>query len=239
MRWWGEQEFDTTRGHDMTTATITLDDIKARADVRAYIAKAERNMEIIGYTEHGFRHAGIVADRARRILRDLGRDPHTAELAAIAGYLHDIGNVASRVTHGTISVMLAYHILGAMGMAPDDIAEVMAGVGNHEEEYGEPFGDIAAAVTIADKSDVSRTRVRNPSPETFDEHDRINYAAISSAVEAEAAQKLITLRLDLDPALGTIMEYFERFLTRMVASRIAARQLGCQFSIVINGTKLL
>ena len=221
------------------TTIITLDDVKARQDVRAYIAKADRNMELIGYTEHGFRHADVVAERARHIMLQLGRSEHDAELAAIAGYLHDIGNVASRVTHAATSVMLACAILTAMGMAPDDIAEVMAGVGNHEEEYGEPFGDIAAAVIIADKSDVSRTRVRNPSPETFDEHDRINYAAVSSAIEVDAAQRLITLRLELDPALGSIMEYFERFLTRMVASRIAARQFGCSFSIVINGTKLL
>jgi metal-dependent HD superfamily phosphatase/phosphodiesterase len=220
----------------MTVTTITLDDVKARADVRAYLAKADRNMALIGYTEHGFRHADIVAARARQLILDLGLGDHAAELAAIAGYLHDIGNVASRVTHGETSVLLAYDILRSMGMPPEDLAEVMAGVGNHEEE---PFGDIAAAVTIADKSDVSRTRVRNPSPDTFDAHDRINYAAISSALELDRERKVIALRLDIDPALGTIMEYFELFLTRMVASRIAARQLGCKFSILINGTKLL
>ena len=223
----------------MTTKTITLNDVKARDDVRVYLTKADRNMEIIGYTEHGFRHADIVAARAREIILGLGLDEHAAELATIAGYLHDIGNVASRVNHGEASVMLAYDILREMGMPPDDLAEIMAGVGNHEEEYGEPFGDIAAAVTIADKSDVSRTRVRNPAPDTFDAHDRINYAAISSAIEVDQEQKVIALRLDIDPALGTIMEYFELFMTRMIASRIAARQLGCRFSILINGTKLL
>jgi len=223
----------------MTTKTITLDDVKTRDDVRVYLTKADRNMAIIGYTEHGFRHADIVAARAREIILGLGLDEPTAELAAIAGYLHDIGNVASRVNHGEASVMLAYDILREMGMPPDDLAEIMAGVGNHEEEYGEPFGDIAAAVTIADKSDVSRTRVRNPAPDTFDAHDRINYAAISSAIEVDREQKVIALRLDIDPALGTIMEYFELFMTRMIASRIAARQLGCRFSILINGTKLL
>jgi hypothetical protein len=223
----------------MTVKTITLDDVKTREDVRAYLSKADRNMELIGYTEHGFRHADIVATRARQLILDLGLSDHAAELAAIAGYLHDIGNVASRVNHGETSVLLAYDILRSMGMPPDDLAEIMAGVGNHEEEYGEPFGDIAAAVTIADKSDVSRTRVRNPSPDTFDAHDRINYAAISSALEVDREHKVIALRLDIDPALGSIMEYFELFLTRMVASRIAARQLGCKFSILINGTKLL
>jgi metal-dependent HD superfamily phosphatase/phosphodiesterase len=223
----------------MTTRTIALDDVKAREDVRAYIAKADRNMEIIGYTEHGFRHAEVVADRARQIMLETGRDEHVAQLAAIAGYLHDMGNVASRQMHGCAAVMLAHAILGDMGMPPADLAEIMAGVGNHEEEYGEPFGDIAAAVIIADKSDVSRTRVRNPSPDTFDEHDRINYAAISSALEVDPANQVIALRLQLDPALGTIMEYFELFLSRMVASRIAARQLGYKFSILINGTKLL
>ena len=223
----------------MTATTITLEDVKARDDVRAYIAKADRNMELIGYTEHGFRHADMVAARARQIILELGLSEHAAELAAIAGYLHDIGNVASRITHPHTGVILAYEMMRDMGMPPDDIAEVMAGVANHDEESGEPFGDIASAVIIADKSDVDRTRVRNPSPDTFDAHDRINYAAISSAVEVDREHRIITLRLDIDPALGSIMEYFELFLTRMVASRIAARQLGCKFSIVVNGTKLL
>jgi uncharacterized protein len=220
-------------------ATITLSDMKRRADVHAYIRRADMNMEIIGYTEHGFRHAGLVSDRARQLLTDLGQKPHMAELAAIAGYLHDIGNAINRVTHASHGAMIAFHILTEMGMAPDDIAEVLTGVGNHEEEYGEPYGPVSAAVIIADKSDVNRTRVRNIQPARFDEHDRINYAAINSSLVADKAEHTITLALDIDTSIGSIMEYFERFLSRMILTRKSAETLGCHFVLTINGTRLL
>ncbi len=145
-------------------SSVTLDDLKRRADVKAYVARADANMDAIGYTEHGFRHADIVAERARHILQALGRDAREAELAAIAGYLHDIGNVAAREEHGQIAVMLAYSILKEMGMPPEELADVMAAVGNHEEQYGDPFGPVAAALIIADKSDVARSRVRDIHP---------------------------------------------------------------------------
>ncbi len=218
---------------------ITVDDLKATPEVQIYLARADRNMEIIGYTEHGFRHAEIVSERASKLLADLGYNQRMCELAAVTGYLHDIGNVANRVNHATTSICICHTLLDRLGMPPDELAEVLAGVGNHEEEFSEPFGEVAAAVIIADKSDVSRTRVRNQEEATFDAHDRINWAAQSSAVLADAEKKLITLQLEIDPALGSIMEYFELFLTRMVVSRRAAELLGCRFSLVINGTTLL
>lgn len=218
---------------------ITLQTIKSRPDVQAYIRRADMNMEVIGYTEHGFRHAGLVSERARQILTDLGHTTHMSELAAIAGYLHDIGNAINRVTHASHGAMIAFHILTEMGMAPDDIAEVLTGVGNHEEDYGEPYGPVSAAVIIADKSDVNRTRVRNIQPARFDDHDRINYSAINSCLVADKAEHTITLSLDIDTTIGSIMEYFELFLTRMILTRKAAEALGCHFVLTANGTKLL
>ncbi len=218
---------------------ITLEDVKAREDVQAYIRRADQNMEAIGYTEHGFRHATVVSERARSIIVSLGRDPREAELAAIAGFIHDIGNVAARTEHGQIAVLLSYDILHEMGMPPAELAEIMAAVGNHEEQTGDPFGPVAAAVIIADKSDVARSRVRDIHPSRYDEHDRVNYATISSSLIVNHGRTLISLSLETDTTIAPIMEYFELFLSRMVISRRAAQVLGCEFELVINGTKLL
>jgi metal-dependent HD superfamily phosphatase/phosphodiesterase len=220
-------------------SSVTLQDVKAREDIRTYIARADRNMEAIGYTEHGTRHADIVAGRARHIIENLSRDPREAELAAIGGYLHDIGNVATREEHGQVAVMIAHSVLREMGMPPHELAEIMAALGNHEEQYGDPFGPVAAAVIIADKSDVARSRVRDIHPSRYDEHDRVNYATISSAVTVNHDRTIVSLHLEIDTEIASIMEYFELFLDRMVMSRRAAQVLGCQFELVINGTKLL
>jgi uncharacterized protein len=219
--------------------SITLDDIKSRSDVQAYIRRADMNMEIIGYTEHGFRHAGLVSERARQILQDLGHDPHMVELAAIAGYLHDIGNSANRHLHAEMSAMMTFNLLTQIGMPAEDIAEVLTGVANHEESFGEPYGPVSAAVIIADKSDVNRSRVRNIQPARFDEHDRINYAAIHSSLTADKEKHTITLALDIDTSIGSIMEYFELFLSRMILTRKSAETLGCHFVLTANGTRLL
>ena len=218
---------------------VTLEEIKARTDISTYLARADKNMEAIGYTEHGFRHADIVADRARHIMTALGRSEREAELAAIAGYLHDIGNVAARQEHGQVAVMIAHDVLRSMDMPPYELAEIMSGVGNHEEQYGDPFGAVAAAVIIADKSDVARTRVRDVNTLRYDEHDRVNYATISSNLTVNHERTMISLSLEIDTQLSPIMEYFELFLNRMVMSRRAAAALGCEFELVINGTKLL
>ncbi len=221
------------------TAPITLEDVRNREDVKIYLARGDENMDTIGYTEHGFRHAEVVAERARHIISALQRDAREAELAAIAGYLHDIGNVASREDHGQIAVMLSYSILRDMGMPQKELAELMAAVGNHEEQYGDPFGPVAAAVIIADKSDVARSRVRDLHPSRYDEHDRVNYATISSDVTVNHERTIVSLHLEIDTEIASIMEYFELFLDRMVISRRAAKVLGCEFELMINGTKLL
>jgi hypothetical protein len=218
---------------------VSLEELKNREDIKTYIARADRNMDAIGYTEHGFRHAEITAKRGRHIMEALGRDPREAELAAIGGYLHDIGNVAAREDHAHIAVMLAYSILKEMGMPPSELADVMAAVGNHEEPAGDPFGPVAAAVIIADKSDVARSRVRDIHPSRYDEHDRVNYATVSSEVAVNRERTMISLKLETDTQIASIMEYFELFLNRMVMSRRAAATLGCEFELVINGTKLL
>ena len=218
---------------------IALEDVKRREDIQIYLGRADRNMEAIGYTEHGVRHAEVVAERARHVMQALGRSEREAELAAIAGYLHDIGNVAAREEHGQVAVMLAYSIMREMGMPPAELAEIMSGVGNHEEQYGDPFGPVAAAVIIADKSDVARSRVRDIHPSRYDEHDRVNYATISSALTVNHDRTIISLHLDIDTEIAPIMEYFELFLDRMVMSRRAAQVLGCKFELVINDTKLL
>jgi hypothetical protein len=218
---------------------VTLDQVKQRQDIQVYLSRGDHNMDAIGYTEHGFRHAEIASERARLILAALERDSREAELAAIAGYLHDMGNVATRQEHGQIAVMLAYSILKEMGMPPEELAEIMSAVGNHEEAYGDPFGPVAAAVIIADKSDVARSRVRDIQPSRFDEHDRVNYATISSSVTVNHQRTIVSLHLETDTEIAPIMEYFELFLDRMVMSRRAAKVLGCEFELVINGTKLL
>ena len=218
---------------------VTLEAVKKREDVQVYVSRADRNMDTIGYTEHGFRHADVVAERAYHIISALERDQREAELAAIAGYMHDIGNVSTRGAHGQIAVMLSYSILKEMGMPPTELAEVMSSVGNHEEQYGDPFGPIAAAVIIADKSDVARSRVRDIHPSRYDEHDRVNYATMSSAITVNHQRTIISLHLEIDTEIASIMEYFELFLDRMVMCRRAAEMLGCEFELMINGTKLL
>lgn len=218
---------------------VTLEEVKQRQDIQVYLSRGDRNMDAIGYTEHGFRHAEIVSERARLIISSLERDPREAELAAIGGYLHDMGNVATRQEHGQVSVMLAYNILKEMGMPPEELADIMSAVGNHEEAYGDPFGPVAAAVIIADKSDVARSRVRDIHPSRYDEHDRVNYATISSGVTVNHNRTIVSLSIEIDTEIAPIMEYFELFLDRMVMSRRAAKVLGCEFELVINGTKLL
>jgi metal-dependent HD superfamily phosphatase/phosphodiesterase len=221
------------------TSPITLEDVQNREDVKVYLARSDDNMDTIGYTEHGFRHAEVVAKRARHIISALEGEEREAELAAVAGYLHDIGNVASREDHGQIAVMLSYLILKEMGMPAVELAEIMSALGNHEEQYGDPFGRVAAAVIIADKSDVARSRVRDMHPSRYDEHDRVNYATMSSDVTVNHQRTIISLHLEIDTEIASIMEYFELFLDRMVMARRAAQVLGCEFELMINETKLL
>ncbi|MHB1000437.1 MAG: HD domain-containing protein [Armatimonadota bacterium] len=217
---------------------ITLRDVKRDERVKTYIEMANAQMVAIGYTEHGFRHAGIVAGVAQGIPRQLGLGTRESELAAIAGYLHDIGNVINRNLHTETGAVLAQNIISSMGMDPMEIAIIMGAIGNHEEDSGFPINTVTAAVIIADKSDVHFSRVQNPNPVAFDIHDRVNYAVQKSYLRVDSAHKTISLELTIDTQSSSVMEYFEIFLLRMLMCRKAADVLGCKFKLVINGIEL-
>lgn len=229
----------TSRGRTEGNSRVTLDSVRKDVEVQTFIKKADQNLGELGYTEHSTRHSGLVAHIAENILLRLNHPKREAELAAIAGYVHDIGNVVTRLDHGIASAMIAREVLSRLGMPVEEYTEVMAAVGNHEEEYGEPVSAVAAALILADKSDVHKSRVRNQDPKTFDIHDRVNFASQKSFVAVNAATKTITLSLEIDTAVSQVMEYFEIFLSRMVMCRRAAAFLGCDFNLVINETRLL
>ncbi len=221
------------------TFIVTLEQIRENPQIEIYITKANEHVGALGFTEHGFRHAKLVSTIAGRILEQLDYPPRQVELAKIAGYLHDIGNLVARSDHGQSGAMLAAQILPSMGMPASEIATILGAIGNHEEEQGQPVSPVSAAVILADKSDVHRSRVRNRDVATFDIHDRVSYAAVKSRVDVDAKEKTITLELQIETEICPVMDYFEIFLTRMVMCRRAAELLGCYFRLVINGAKLL
>ena len=218
---------------------ITLEDVKNHPHVKVFLKKADDHMKAIGYTEHGYRHAGIVAKTASEILNKLGRGPREAELAAISGYMHDIGNVTGRYDHGQVSAMIAKDILFDMGMEPEEVAIIIGALGNHEEPEADPVNVPCAALIVADKADVHLSRVRNPRMIAFDIHDRVNYAVKKSYVNVDRKNRSIALIIQIDTKVSQVMEYFEIFLSRMIISRRAADFLKCNFNLVINKVKLL
>lgn len=224
------------------TPSLQLEEVRDDPEVQTFIKQANINLGVLGFTEHGFRHVGLVANIARNVLRLLEYDERQQELAAIAGYLHDIGNVVSRHGHANSSAMLAHSILLRLGMSPLDVAVVLSALGSHGDDggrLGEAVNPVSAAVILADKSDVHRSRVRNNDPASFDQHDRVNYAATSSFLRVDAAAKTITLELTIDTEIAPVMHYFEIFLPRMLMSRHAAELLDCEFHIVINEVVVL
>ena len=219
---------------------VTVDLLRANAEVSNYITQGNEHLGAIGFTDHGPRHANLVSSIAYNILSRLGFPEREAEIAAIAGYLHDIGNVVGRWSHGQTGAVIAFHILRDMGMPPEEIAQVVGAIGSHDpEDVGQPVNNIAAAVILADKSDVHRSRVRNPDKTSFDIHDRVNYAVEHSFVRVDEKRKTITLELKIDTKISPVMDYFEIFLTRMVMCRRAAGFLGCSFELTINDVRLL
>lgn len=219
---------------------ITLQTVTEDPEVKVYLEKGNEFLGAIGYTEHGLRHAMLVARIAHNVLARLGLDEREAELAAIAGYLHDVGNVVSRHGHGQTGAVMAWSILRRMGMSAEEAATVASAIGSHDpEETGGPVSNVAAALILADKSDVHRSRVRNPEICTFDIHDRVNYAAEKSFLRVDEKRKTISLELDIDTKISPVMDYFEIFLLRMVMSRRAARFLSCEFELSVNGVRLL
>jgi len=217
---------------------LTAEQVQNDPRVKIYIRKADEALAEIGYTEHGERHVGLVSHIAYNVLRRLGHPERECELAAIAGYLHDIGNVVNRDHHAQTGAAMAMNLLTSMGMPDLEIVRVISAIGNHNENEGDPVNPVAAALILADKSDVHRTRVRNPEMIKFDIHDRVNYAVEKSFLNVDEKQRLITLELTIDPQISQVMEYFEIFMTRMLASRKAAKALGCTFGLMANGNRL-
>ena len=218
---------------------ITLKDVKENPEVEALIKGAQKQLNALGYTEHGHRHISIVSKRAGDILEKLKYPERTVELARIAGYLHDIGNCVNRVDHAHSGAILAYNILKDMGMEVEERTEIMMAIGNHDENTGNAISDISAALILADKSDVHRDRVVNRNLSTFDKHDRVNYAVTNANLELDESERKIILNLTIDNNLCPVLDYFEIFMERTMMSKYAAKYLQIWFELIINDTRLL
>ncbi|MBR5798916.1 MAG: HD domain-containing protein [Lachnospiraceae bacterium] len=217
---------------------ITFEQVMQDEVVKTYIQKADETLIALGYTEHSFAHVTRVAQLAGQILLTLGYSEREAELACIAGYLHDIGNVVNRVDHAQSGAVMAFRILDRMGAEPEDIATIITAIGNHDESTAFPVNPIAAALIIADKTDVRYTRVRNQDFATFDIHDRVNYSVKESEVIIEKGSH-IELQLTIETKMCSVMDYFEIFLNRMILCRKASEKLGLDFRLMINGQRLI
>lgn len=220
-------------------ARVTVEKLKRDPEVQALMAGGDNLLSAMGYTEHGTRHAGWVSSVAFNVLSRLSFPEREAELAAMAGYLHDIGNVAGRHRHEQTGALLAREVLLRLGVPYSEISTVMGAIGNHEEATGQVVSNPGAALMLADKSDVHRSRVRNPEIAAFDIHDRVNYAVEHSFLRVDDKKRTVTLELTIDTRISPVMDYFEIFLSRMMLCRRAASFLGAQFELQINGVRLL
>jgi hypothetical protein len=218
---------------------MTVQEIKQDEAIRTYITQADASLLALGFTEHSFAHVTRVSETAGYILETLGYPDHTVELAKIAGYLHDIGNLVNRVDHSQSGAVMAFRILDRMNFPPADIATIATAIGNHDEGTGVPVNAVAAALILADKSDVRRSRVRNPEIHTFDIHDRVNYSVTKSELTINPDHTQIQLTLSIDTNFGSVMDYFEIFMERMILCRKAAEKLGMQFKLMINNQQLI
>jgi metal-dependent HD superfamily phosphatase/phosphodiesterase len=218
---------------------LTYEQVKQDERIRTYIQRADESLIALGFTEHSFAHVTMVAEMAGTILETLGYPARTAELARIAGFLHDIGNLVNRVEHSQSGAVMAFRILDNMDCDPGEIATIVTAIGNHDEGTGQPVNAVAAALILADKSDVRRSRVRNQDASSFDIHDRVNYSVRSSRLWISEDRTQIHLQLDVDTQYGSVMDYFEIFMQRMLLCRKAADALGMQFRLTINGQNLI
>lgn len=218
---------------------MTIEEVKNDKEIQILINNTERQLSAMGYTEHGIRHVTIVSEIAGNILFELGYSMREVELARIAGYLHDIGNSVNRVDHAHNGALLSYEILKRMGMSIEDAAEVMMAIGNHDETTGNAVSAISAALILADKSDVHRSRVRNGNASKYEIHDRVNYATKASKMEIDKQKRIIYLRLEIDTEICPVIKYFEIFLQRMLMCKRAAAYLNVWFHLEINGAILL
>ena len=218
---------------------LTYEEIKKSAAIKTYITRADESLAALGFTEHSFSHVMHVAETAGYILQTLGFDARTIELAKIAGYLHDIGNLVNRKDHSQSGAVMAWSILNDMGCDPGEMATIVTAIGNHDEGTGVPVNAVAAAMILADKSDVRRSRVRNKDISTFDIHDRVNYSVKQSVLKINNDKTLVTLNLSVDTKYGSVMDYFEIFTQRMLLCRKAAEKLGLKFTLIINEQQVI
>ena len=221
---------------NQNTKQVTFEQIKQDPDIRTYIKKADESLIALGFTEHSFAHVGLVAENSRYILETLGYPAREVELAQIAGYLHDIGNLVNRIDHSQSGAVMAFRILDHMHLPAQEIAEIVTAIGNHDEGTGRPVSPMAAALILADKMDVRANRVREKARAAFDIHDRVNYSVKKH--EVTLTQKEICLTLAIDTEVCAVIEYFEIFMDRMLLCRRAAEKLGLHFALVINGQRM-
>ena len=218
---------------------LTFEEIRKNPEIKTYIERSNEVLGAVGFTEHGFPHALRTSDIASRILRELGYDARTCELAQIAGYMHDIGNLVNRHYHAQNGACLAFQILSRLGFSPDETAQIVSAIGHHDEKTAAAVSPIAAALILADKSDVRRSRVRNQETVSSDIHDRVNFAVQKADLKIDTEEKTIILRMKIDTEICAVMDYFEIFLERMVLCRKAAEKLGLQFKLMINEQSLI
>ncbi len=218
---------------------LTYEEVTKSDAIKTYIIRADESLAVLGFTEHSFAHVMHVAEMAGYILKTMGYDDRTIELAKIAGYLHDIGNLVNRKEHSQSGAVMAWSILNDMGCDPGELATIVTAIGNHDEGTGVPVNAVAAALILADKADVRWTRVRNTDISTFDIHDRVNYSVKKSALKINEDKTIVKLKLTVDTKFGSVMDYFEIFLERMILCRKAAEKLGLQFKLIINEQQLI
>ncbi len=218
---------------------MTYEEIRNNEAINTYIRHADASLSALGYTEHSFAHVTAVAETAGYILETLGYSQHDVELAKIAGYMHDLGNLVNRVDHSQSGAVMAFRILDNLNMPADDIATIVTAIGNHDEGTGVAVNAVSAALILADKSDVRRSRVRNAEDAKTDIHDRVNYSVIKSKLKINEEKTLIKLKLSVDTRMGSVMDYFEIFMGRMIMCRKAAEKLGLDFKLIINEQQLI
>lgn len=218
---------------------VTYEDLRKNAEINTYITRADESLSALGFTEHSFPHVCRVAEMAGETLGILGYGAHEIELAKIAAYLHDIGNLVNRVDHSQSGAVMAFRILSELGMPAAEVAEIVTAIGNHDEGTGKPVSPMSAALILADKSDVRRSRVRNQDVSTFDIHDRVNYSVKKCELKINEIHTLVKLKLSVDTRYGSVMDYFEIFMQRMMLCRKAAEALGLQFKLMINEQQLI
>ncbi len=218
---------------------MTFQEIAKNETIRAYIRRADESLIALGYTEHSFAHVTHVAETVGYILETLGYDAHTVEIGRIAGYLHDIGNLVNRIDHSQSGAVMAFQILNGLGFPAEDVATIVTAIGNHDEGTGVPVNAVAAALILADKADVRRSRVRNQDTTNFDIHDRVNYSVKKSLVKINEDRTIVKLKLTVDTHYSSVMDYFEIFMQRMLLCRRAAATLGLQFKLIINEQQLV